>query len=299
MEKTKRKNTLSLVSGVISANLRKVFAFKPMLTVMIIILSAVVCSIVRDYQFAIGLAIVIFIHEIGYFFALYKRGYNVSASYSVPSFGVQTVVPNYKSREDEAFVAMTGSVFGTIATILVFIFWYVTPDKGSDFAQVLLRVSYTSILINIFNLIPVRPLDGGKIMHAVGLSIEHIGLGVLAGYILIDLNTPMLLVIWLIVFMELPKMDMKIKTYTITIAYAAMSIYMIATNQGLAQTVVLIVFGAFIVVHQFLRLKYRRLIEDKIELPQLATSKRVRVFVYYVLLFQLQFWLMLIQSKLK
>lgn len=127
------------------------------------------------WRYGIGFVLLIFIHEMGHFIEAKQVGLKVSAPIFVPFVGA------YISMKDqphnavvEARVALGGPVWGSLAALFCLV-------MGLNFHDGLsMALAYSGFLINIFNLIPVSPLDGGRIVAAISPKIWLIGLPILA-----------------------------------------------------------------------------------------------------------------------
>jgi Zn-dependent protease len=73
------------------------------------------------------------------------------------------------NAETEAYVAFAGPFTGTLAAFAAF-FW--ARQSGSDLWMAL---AYTGFILNLFNLIPVSPLDGGRITQVLSPRIWLLG----------------------------------------------------------------------------------------------------------------------------
>jgi Zn-dependent protease len=72
----------------------------------------------------------------------------------------------------EARVGLAGPILGTLACAIPAVLWQVT---GEEFFQAL---TFTGCLLNLFNLLPVVPLDGGRAMAAMAPWMWFVGFGV-------------------------------------------------------------------------------------------------------------------------
>ena len=96
----------------------------------------------------------------------------------------------------EALVAFAGPVVGSLGCAVV---WVVGEQQDSEF---LLALAFTGFLVNLFNLIPVVPLDGGRITAAIHPGIWVLGFLGLVALLFIAPN-PLLILIVIIVGFEL------------------------------------------------------------------------------------------------
>lgn len=126
------------------------------------LLSVVVYAQRFGWSFAAGFVLSIFVHELGHVYAAWRKGVPVSAPIFIPGLGALILQKRKaKSIWDDAVIGIGGPVAGTLAGIACFMIYTLT---GSE---LMLALAYTTFLINLFNLIPVFPLDGGWIAAAV------------------------------------------------------------------------------------------------------------------------------------
>jgi Zn-dependent protease len=112
--------------------------------------------------FAVGFVILMLVHEMGHVIALRREGIKASAPMFIPFLGA---VVSARSLGDnalaEARVGLAGPILGTIGSAACILVWLVT---GHDFWRAL---AFTGLFLNLFNLLPVVPLDGGRAMAAM------------------------------------------------------------------------------------------------------------------------------------
>jgi hypothetical protein len=73
----------------------------------------------------------------------------------------------------EARVGLAGPVLGSLGCLIPLVLWKVT---GGTFWQAL---AFTGFFLNLFNLLPVLPLDGGRAMAALSPWMWIVGFGLL------------------------------------------------------------------------------------------------------------------------
>jgi Zn-dependent protease len=114
------------------------------------------------FQFAVGFVILLLVHEMGHVIALRREGIRASAPMFIPFLGA---LISARSLGDnalaEARVGLAGPILGSIGSALCLVIWQVT---GHDYWRAL---AYTGLFLNLFNLLPVVPLDGGRAMAAM------------------------------------------------------------------------------------------------------------------------------------
>jgi Zn-dependent protease len=114
------------------------------------------------WTFAVGFVLLLLVHEMGHVIQLRREGVEASAPMFIPFLGA--VIAAKSMGEDaaaEARVGLAGPILGSIATLVPLGIWLAT---GNEFWQAL---AYVGFLINLLNLLPVLPLDGGRAMAAL------------------------------------------------------------------------------------------------------------------------------------
>jgi Zn-dependent protease len=89
----------------------------------------------------------------------------------------------------EARVGLAGPILGTVGTLVPLGIWLAT---GEEFWQAL---AYVGFFLNLFNLLPVLPLDGGRAMAALSPWMWFVGYGLLVAATVMFPNPVMLLVL--------------------------------------------------------------------------------------------------------
>lgn len=162
------------------------------------VLSIFVYSYSLGLLFSIGFVLMIFVHEMGHVFALKLKGYQTSLPVFIPMLGAVIFAPNFSNPDEEAYVGYGGPLLGGIASLAMFGLWLVLPGNHNT----LLAVSYFSAFINLFNLIPIRPLDGGRVTQAIGSKFKWVGLTVMVLFSF-WIKQPGILLIWILIIEDL------------------------------------------------------------------------------------------------
>jgi Zn-dependent protease len=135
-------------------------------------------AFVAPLPFVIGVMVLIFIHELGHVWAAKRKKLPVTAPLFIPFMGALiTLKRNPLDAHTEAYIAFGGPLLGTVGALGA---WILADTLHS---QLILSVAYVGFLLNLFNLLPIHPLDGGRIASAVSRWLWPIGL--LAGTVLI------------------------------------------------------------------------------------------------------------------
>jgi Zn-dependent protease len=119
------------------------------------------------WQFAILVMISLFFHESGHIWAMKRCGLKTKGIYFIPFLGAAAVSEEmFKTRRDEVYVAIMGPIWGfalAVGTALVYVL-----TGNALFAA----AAGWMAMVNLFNLLPVNPLDGGRIMKSIAFSIN-------------------------------------------------------------------------------------------------------------------------------
>jgi len=134
------------------------------------------------WKFAAGFVLLILIHELGHVAELRRQGIPASAPLFIPFMGA--VVGMKQMPHDawrEARVALAGPIVGSIGALG---FWAAGEALGSE---LLVATAFTGFFLNLFNLLPIVPLDGGRAVAALHPAFWGAGL---AGLVLLAVLHP-------------------------------------------------------------------------------------------------------------
>ena len=160
------------------------------------LLSVLAYSLVFGWRYAAGFVALIFVHEMGHFMAARKRGLAVGTPVFIPFVGAWIALKTTDlDPETEAFVALAGPVVGTLGAFLCYLY---AEQTG---AKLWYAIAYAGFFLNLFNLIPVRPLDGGRIVRVISGKLWLVGMPILVALFLWR-PSPLLLIIGLIALPE-------------------------------------------------------------------------------------------------
>jgi Zn-dependent protease len=137
------------------------------------------------WQFAIIIMISLFFHELGHIIAMKRCGMKTKGIYFIPFLGAAAVADGiFKSRRDEVYIAIMGPIFGFSMAVSTAFLYFVTDNA------LFAAAAGWMAMVNLFNLLPINPLDGGRIMKSVAFSIHSgmgfifLGIGIVASIIL-------------------------------------------------------------------------------------------------------------------
>ncbi len=173
--------------------LKVVKSAKYLVTVFTMLLSAIVYGWRLGIWFGIGLVMLIFIHEMGHVWAMKHKGYETKAPIFIPLLGAVIFAPPMNDRDEESYIGFGGPFIGSLGALILWGLWYIIPTHP----PLLLILTYIGIYINLFNLLPIRPLDGGRILQSVGSWYKWIGI-ILLCIVLYMMQHPGLLIIFML-----------------------------------------------------------------------------------------------------
>jgi Zn-dependent protease len=156
------------------------------------LLSVVLYAFVFGWRYAVGFVALMFIHEMGHYIAARRRGLAVGLPTFIPFIGAWVELKDLPhDAETEAYVGLGGPLLGTVGALACY---FVARNEGSNW---LLAVAYSGFFLNLFNLIPLSPFDGGRITAVLSPRIWLLGVPVL-GALFIYRPSPVLFIIALL-----------------------------------------------------------------------------------------------------
>lgn len=127
---------------------------------------------IYTWKFGLLLMIAIGFHESGHVWAMKKMGIKTKGFYFLPFIGGAAIAEEqYKTYGENAYIAIMGPIWGALLAGLCAGAYWITgiPMLAASAAWM--------ATLNLFNLLPITPLDGGQLVRSIAFSI-HKGLGV-------------------------------------------------------------------------------------------------------------------------
>jgi len=152
-------------------------------------------AILYPWWFAVGLVAMILIHEMGHVWAAKRKKLPVTAPAFIPFLGA--LITMKKMPQDavtEAYIAYGGPLLGTIGALVSYGLGVLTG------VEVFYVIALVGFFINLFNLIPIHPLDGGRIVVAISRWIWVLGAILAVVLIIITKSFVLLLIFGLFLF---------------------------------------------------------------------------------------------------
>jgi Zn-dependent protease len=174
-----------------------IFKFKIFATAGTMAVSIGAYALLWGWKFGVAIVLLILVHELGHVLELRRQGVPASAPLFIPFLGA--VVGMKQLPADawrEAQVALAGPILGSAGAALV---WAAGEAYDSEF---LVAMAFVGFFINLFNLLPIVPLDGGRAVAALHPAFWLVGLVGLTGLMFLR-PSPILLIIVVIGALEL------------------------------------------------------------------------------------------------
>ena len=161
------------------------------------VLSMLAYSWVYGWRYAVGFVLLLFCHEMGHYLAAKQRGLNVGVPTFIPFVGAWIQLKDQPHNvETEAYVGFAGPLLGSAAAMVCF--WLARENHSA----LLLALAYAGFMLNLFNLIPISPLDGGRITAIISPAVWLLGVPLLAGLFFYH-PSPMLLLVAVLAYPQL------------------------------------------------------------------------------------------------
>ena len=167
-----RKTLRNRFGGAIAAILVLLGKFKSVLLLLpklkllstsaTMLVSVAAYALIWGWKFALGFVALLFVHEMGHVIQLRREGIKASAPLFIPFMGAFVGMKQMPDNAAaEARVGLAGPILGSIGCLVPLALWKAT---GETFWEAL---AFTGFFLNLFNLLPVLPLDGGRAMAAL------------------------------------------------------------------------------------------------------------------------------------
>jgi Zn-dependent protease len=155
-----------------------------------ILVSLAAYAVLWGWSFAAGFVALLFVHEMGHAIALRREGIKASWPMFIPFLGAVIAARSLGDNATaEARVGLAGPILGSIGAAACVLVWHAT---GNDLWRAL---AFTGFFLNLFNLLPVVPLDGGRAMAAMAPWMWFVGFAAIIPLAIIFPNPIILLIL--------------------------------------------------------------------------------------------------------
>ena len=154
------------------------------------LVSVAAYALIWGWKFAVGFVALLFVHELGHYIQMRREGIQPSFMLFIPFLGAvvgaRTLGGNALA---EARVGLAGPVLGTLGTAALI------PVAEAADSDLLRALAFTGFFLNLFNLVPVLPLDGGRAMAAMAPWMWLIGFAAMVAMVFVWPNPILFIVI--------------------------------------------------------------------------------------------------------
>jgi Zn-dependent protease len=158
-------------------------------------LMIVVYAKMFGWWYGAGFVLLIAVHEMGHVLAARRVGLKTSAPIFIPFVGAFIAMKQQPTNARiEAIVAFGGPWVGSAGAALCMVAGIALDNR------LLLALAYTGFFLNLFNLVPIHPLDGGRIVTAISPWLWLIGIPALGALLIWHFNPIVLLMLLLGMF---------------------------------------------------------------------------------------------------
>jgi Zn-dependent protease len=150
-----------------------------------------------QWEFALGVVIMVLFHELGHVWAAKRKGIPATAPFFIPFLGALIMLKrNPRDAVTEAYIAIGGPILGTIVAFVCLCLAWITGHP------LFYAIAYIGFILNLINLLPIHPLDGGRIAMTVTRWMWVAGL--LSGIIIvIYIKSILLFIVWALFSIDL------------------------------------------------------------------------------------------------
>ena len=142
--------------------------------------------------FAVGFVLLIFVHELGHALVMQQQGIRAGAPVFIPFVGAVIAMKSLpRDAYVEALVGIGGPILGSLGAFVCLVVAWLGGGP------IWYALAYTGFMINLFNLIPISPLDGGRIVGVIGRWLWLVGY-VIGIAVFLKTHSPILFLILLL-----------------------------------------------------------------------------------------------------
>ena len=127
-----------------------------------------------SYNILLLITLIVLIHELGHFVAMKFFRYNDLGIFFIPLLGAYVSGTKREvSQRESAIILLAGPLPGIAIGILFYFLWQSDPYAGGIAGISYYTISILFVILNLFNLLPVYPLDGGQLLNRVFLNEDN------------------------------------------------------------------------------------------------------------------------------
>ena len=179
----------------------KLLLFPLLKTSLSMLLMIWIYSTMFGWKFAVGFVLLLFVHEMGHVIAAKWLGIPVSAPIFSPFMGAAIIMKQHpRDAWTEALMAYGGPLAGCAGG------WACLVLADQMQLRWMVAVASVTFVLNLFNMIPVPPLDGGRICAAVSPWFWFLGILLLGAALLLFHGFASIFIIIFVLVVALPRL---------------------------------------------------------------------------------------------
>src|SRR3954453_18610835 len=134
-------------------------------------------TLIWGWKFAVGFVALLFVHEMGHVIQMRREGVPISGMLFIPFLGAAVGARSMGGNAlAEARIGLAGPVLGTLGAAAL------VPLAHATDSDLLLALAFTGFFLNLFNLIPLVPFDGGRAMAAMAPWMWFVGFAAMGAF---------------------------------------------------------------------------------------------------------------------
>jgi Zn-dependent protease len=128
--------------------------------------------IFHSFEMLILITAIIMFHELGHFLAMKAFRYKDLGIFFIPLLGAYVSGTKREvSQKESAIILLAGPLPGMILGVVLYLLW--ENNMELSFAGIsFYTISLSLIILNLINLLPIFPLDGGQLLNRIFLDEE-------------------------------------------------------------------------------------------------------------------------------
>lgn len=127
----------------------------------------------KRWEILLLITVIVLVHELGHFFAMKIFHYKDLGIFFIPLLGAYVSGTKREvSQKESAIILLAGPLPGIILGIIFYLLWQNNPFLSiGDTSYYTIALFF--VILNLFNLLPVYPLDGGQLLNRVFFNEEN------------------------------------------------------------------------------------------------------------------------------
>lgn len=138
------------------------------------------------WKIGIVFVLMILVHELGHFLTWRNFGVNAALPVFIPGLGAFVSAPPTGTPAQNVAAALAGPIFGVAAAAVCWGYAFALGEPSlAPQARFWTGCAYIGFFLNLFNLIPIPPFDGGAIAGAIDGRLWIVGIVLLGAWVLL------------------------------------------------------------------------------------------------------------------